>query len=197
MWHVRSVYLKKSLLFFSFLYSFLGCRLMDNTIKSEVSASPSVTYSSCTEGLNASSCLTSTNQYVTSSAGSAVTGANGSLVISIPDGYYSGLTCSAADTNLTAANIANGVSIFGVTGSVVASSAASNAHRTKTTTQLSQLEEVSTHAGSGASPDLPSGYREVPNIALDDDGAVGAMWILWIERVGAPTLVERPKPPLN
>jgi hypothetical protein len=49
--------------------------------------------------------------------GANVTGANGSLVFDIPDGFYSGKTCTASDTALVAGNIKNGASIFNVTGS--------------------------------------------------------------------------------
>jgi len=51
-------------------------------------------------------------------AGSNVTGANGSLTMTIPNGLYSGgKTATAADSSLTAANIKNGVTIFGTAGS--------------------------------------------------------------------------------
>jgi hypothetical protein len=49
--------------------------------------------------------------------GDNVAGDNGALVISIPAGNYpAGKSATAADTNLTAANIVDGVSIFGVEG---------------------------------------------------------------------------------
>lgn len=46
-----------------------------------------------------------------------VTGGNGLLSFTIPDGYYSGKTATASDTNLISGNIKNGVNIFGVAGS--------------------------------------------------------------------------------
>jgi len=53
-------------------------------------------------------------------AGANITGADGTKVITITDGLYSGnKTATASDTDLTAANIKSGVDIFGVTGSVV------------------------------------------------------------------------------
>src|SRR5262249_16930216 len=53
----------------------------------------------------------------TAPAGSNVTGANGSLVMTIPDGHYTGSkTCTAMDGNLVAGNIRSGASIFGVSG---------------------------------------------------------------------------------
>jgi hypothetical protein len=55
----------------------------------------------------------------TAPAGSNVTGANGSLDMTIPDGHYSGSkTCTAADTDLMAGNVKSGVNIFGVAGSL-------------------------------------------------------------------------------
>ena len=55
----------------------------------------------------------------TAAAGDNVEGANGSLAITIPDGLYSGSkTCTASDTNLLAANIASGTTIFGVAGTM-------------------------------------------------------------------------------
>jgi hypothetical protein len=48
--------------------------------------------------------------------GSNVSGANGATVFSIPDGFYSGKTCTANDSNLVASKIISGVTIFGVTG---------------------------------------------------------------------------------
>ena len=52
-----------------------------------------------------------------SAAGSNVTGADGDISFTIPDGLYSGSkTATAQDSNLLAGNIADGVEIFGVTG---------------------------------------------------------------------------------
>ncbi|MCX6723609.1 MAG: hypothetical protein NT155_00335 [Candidatus Staskawiczbacteria bacterium] len=51
------------------------------------------------------------------SAGSNVTGGNGLLTFTIPNGIYSGSkTATAGDTNLQATNIKSGTSIFGTTG---------------------------------------------------------------------------------
>lgn len=53
----------------------------------------------------------------TATAGANVTGTDGSLGITIPDGLYSGgKTATASDTDLTAANIKSGVNLFGVAG---------------------------------------------------------------------------------
>ncbi len=45
-----------------------------------------------------------------------VTGGNGLLNFAIPDGYYSGRTATANDTNLATGNIKSGATIFGVGG---------------------------------------------------------------------------------
>lgn len=53
----------------------------------------------------------------TAAAGENVTGTNGELAITLPDGLYSGSKkATASDSNLDAANIKSGTSIFGVTG---------------------------------------------------------------------------------
>ena len=53
----------------------------------------------------------------TVAAGANVTGSNAAKVITIPDGLYAGSkTATASDTNLLAANIKSGTTIFGVTG---------------------------------------------------------------------------------
>jgi len=48
----------------------------------------------------------------------SITGTNGELEISLPDGYYEGKTATAGDTDLIAANIKSGINIFGVDGNV-------------------------------------------------------------------------------
>ena len=45
----------------------------------------------------------------------------------------------------------------------------SNAYRNVGTTQITQSQEVTTYAATT----LPTNYREVPNIAIDDDGYQG------------------------
>ncbi|MDP3057032.1 MAG: DUF1566 domain-containing protein [bacterium] len=53
-------------------------------------------------------------------AGANVSGSNSLLSFNIPDGLYSGSkTCTASDTNLVATNIASGVDIFGVSGTLL------------------------------------------------------------------------------
>ncbi len=55
-------------------------------------------------------------------AGSDVTGADGSISFAIPDGYYSGRTATATDSDLVASNILDTANIFGVTGSITTGS---------------------------------------------------------------------------
>lgn len=52
----------------------------------------------------------------TLAVGSDVTGNNGELTFSIPDGYYAGKSATASDPNLVSANIRCGTTIFGIVG---------------------------------------------------------------------------------
>jgi hypothetical protein len=64
----------------------------------------------------------------TAPVGANVFGTNGNLVITIPDGFYSGnKTATASDSDLTAANIKSGVNIFGFAGSVIEATGNANA----------------------------------------------------------------------
>ena len=101
----------------------------------------------------------------------------------IPNAYYDNKSVDLTDADLLAANILSGTEIFGVTGTMSADSSMSNAHRDQGTTQLTQNAEVTTHAGIGGSPDLPTGYRAVPQIALDDEGA-DATNVTFVDRTG-------------
>ncbi len=53
-------------------------------------------------------------------AGSNVSGTDGSKTFNIPDGFYSGKTATANDSDLQGGNIVQGVNIFGVAGSAIA-----------------------------------------------------------------------------
>jgi hypothetical protein len=50
----------------------------------------------------------------------------------------------------------------------------SNIFRDTGSGQLTQSAEVTTYAGNSASPNLPSNYREVPDVLKDDDGYYNA-----------------------
>jgi len=56
--------------------------------------------------------------YWTSTAGGDVTGGEGSITFNIPDGYYSGKTCTAQDSDLTVGNIKKDVEILGAIGTL-------------------------------------------------------------------------------
>lgn len=145
----------------------------------------------CSTGANAIACWTNnTNQYVTGTAGANISGTDGSLTTAITAGYYSGSqTVTMSDTDLSAANIANGINIFGTTGSFTGTfklNMASTAHRnagvlvlpnwtdiTTTSNQITLQNESVTYAGS----DMPTtggfGYRDIPDMRSDDDGFWG------------------------
>ena len=55
----------------------------------------------------------------TAVAGSDVNGADGFKSFNIPDGFYSGKTATAIDSDLLAGNIRCGVTIFGVSGAIL------------------------------------------------------------------------------
>jgi len=70
-------------------------------------------------------CKVTSSKYVYGSSyggrsanGGNVSGANGSKTFSIPNGWYSGKTATANDTDLVASNIKSGINIFGVTGTM-------------------------------------------------------------------------------
>jgi hypothetical protein len=88
----------------------------------------------------------------------------------IPLGFYTNNTAiTFTESNLLAANIKSGVSVFGVTGNYTSGiNLSSNVYRDQATTNISQVAETTTYAGAL----LPAGYRDVPVIAKDDDGYV-------------------------
>jgi hypothetical protein len=96
-------------------------------------------------------------------------------------------TVALLETNLIAANIMNGVSIFGVTGTYTGPSAGlgamiSNMHREKGTAQWSMVTESSTNKGL-AYTNSNSGYRAVPDITKDDDG-YKSQNVIYVDRTG-------------
>jgi hypothetical protein len=77
---------------------------------------------------------------------------------------------SCSDPNLIPSNIISTATIAGVTGTAdFASMTGSTAARTLATLQITTQAEVTTYATTA----LPSGYRDIPNIYLDDDGGLG------------------------
>ena len=132
---------------------------------------------------------------VTSTIGASVTSWSNSLSSStvtanIPDGYYSSQSCELYDVNLTAANIKNGTSLFGVTGSysgtssfqtTMASSALrdagvqviANLSGQTTSNQISLDNEQNTYAGANLPTTGGYNYRDIPDVTKDDDGSDG------------------------
>ena len=90
-----------------------------------VSGSSTVVNTATASGAAAGDILSGRTAFVNGSAvtgsvpaGSSVTGTDGSLTMTIPDGLYSGSkTATANDANLVTGNIKSDVSIFGVSGS--------------------------------------------------------------------------------
>lgn len=127
----------------------------------------------CSAGLNASACWTNAaNRYVSSTLGSSIVATSGAISATIPSGYYDGTTTAVmSDGNLLATNIKNGVSIFGVTGSLIPTyqtAMASQESRDKAQAQVSLRTEAT---AATAYTNSPTGYRAVPSISKDDDGA--------------------------
>lgn len=145
----------------------------------------------CSAGSNAAACWTnSVNQYVTGTAGTNISGVDGSLSAAITTGYYSGSqTATMSDGDLLAGNIRSGVNIFGVLGSFTGTFAlnmSTGAHRdpgvkvipnladlTTTSLQLTLNDENTTYAGSDFPTTSGYRYRDIPDLNQDDDGYYG------------------------
>ncbi|WP_460509965.1 Lcl C-terminal domain-containing protein [Hydrogenophaga soli] len=104
-------------------------------------------------------------------AGNNVTGTNGLLTFSIPDGFYSGgKTATAADSNLQSGNIKSGVTIFGVTGTasqasgtaaaadVLSGKTFSNSSTTGVSGTMANIGALAITPGTAAQP-IPAGYH--------------------------------------
>ncbi len=109
-----------------------------------------------------------------------VTGTDGQLAIPIPDGHYEGRRATASDTDLTAANIRDGVSIFGVQGAAPGPSGdavAADVRMGKTFSNASDTGMSGTMAAQSLSPetrDVSAGYYEATTLnAVDADLAPG------------------------
>jgi hypothetical protein len=78
-----------------------------------------------TNGLQSTSCSVAANTYWTNQLGANITATDGALTSAIAAGYYDGTkSVTMSDSNLLAANILSGATIFGVTGSAIAAYAA-------------------------------------------------------------------------
>jgi hypothetical protein len=109
-------------------------------------------------------------------AGANVNGANGLETFTIPDGLYSGSkTATANDTNLTASNISNGVTILGVTGTALPAQAL----QTGQTACYDASGTVIACAGTGQDGELQKGLARA--YVDNGDGTItdtktGLMW---------------------
>lgn len=110
----------KSFLVLSF-FIFSGCTLESSFIETK-SQLDQAALPTCTEDqVLGADCTAVTGKIVTGVQGSNVTswsnaGAGTTVTASIPDGYYQSKQCSLEDLDLTPANIANGINVFGVLG---------------------------------------------------------------------------------
>lgn len=158
------------------------------TRTNETSSSSSVSTSCLANAVTTEPCVVATPGLgVSDTIGAMVTAwtnatAGTTVGATIPTGYYEVQSVAFDDPDLLAANILNGVSIFGVTGTYSNSGVTlmSNMHRDKATTQITQETEVITNVGT-AYPNVDPGYRAIPKIAKDDEGYIG----------GSVTLVSR------
>ena len=102
----------------------------------------------------------------TAAAGGNVSGADGAISFGIPDGLYTGAkTCTAADSDLTAANIKNGKTIFGVTGTLSAGGLPESGQ----TTSYGTGSDGAVQAGTALS------YTDNGNGTITDN-VTGLMW---------------------
>lgn len=139
-----------------------------------------------TNGLNSVECTAAANSYVTTILGTAVAGTNGSLSVTIPQGFYSGSTLATmSDTHLVAANIRSSTSVFGVTGSLVekyadcsegsnASPCSTQANRFVTSTEGVNITTgwTNTLGTTSVSVDIPNGYYNNKSVNLTDSDLI-------------------------
>jgi hypothetical protein len=132
-----------------------------------------LTLSNCKSYIDASG---STSASLTAS--SIGTGGGTSVTFTPASGtLYSTVTVNEGSGFITP-NICNGQTIFGLAGTAscaqsgstavvsITSLLDSGASRNSTTSQITYAQETGTYAGA----DLPSGYRDIPVVAIDDDG---------------------------
>lgn len=140
------------------------------------------TGSNCaTTGINADSCQALAGNYVYSTAygGRDVSCARDNS----GDCYMNAANKSLIETNLVAAKIKTGVTIFGVLGTNtgVTTNWGSGMHRDQATTASILLsDEVGAYAGTNA---LPAGYHPVPKTTDNDGKTVGAQ-VVPVDRTG-------------
>ena len=124
----------------------------------------------CTDNaLNAGSCDTQPGRYVYAAeyggrSANCINDVNGNC-------FVTASTKQILESNLVSDKIRNNISIFGITGTFSGNGDwGSGAHRNIDTPQIGSAAEAGQYNANGSLPNLPSGYRTVPKIAIDDDG---------------------------
>lgn len=122
----------------------------------------------CVDGYNGEACLAQANRYVYTTA---YGGRNVDCTNNNVGSCYFTAAKNVIEPNLTASNIKSTSTIYGVTGSYTGSSLSwgSGMNRDKSATKLTTTAETTTYAGTNT---LPAGYRAIPKIDTDTDGAV-------------------------
>ncbi|HEX7675946.1 MAG TPA: hypothetical protein VF412_17340 [Bdellovibrio sp.] len=171
---------KIPLYIFALATSLVGCKDDQSSTMTSSSVAVPPQYIACSDNsLNSTNCFTSSARYVYTSAyggrstlGAAVNGANGSLTATIPQGWYDGTTSATmSDTAFIAKNIKQGVTLFGLLGTQKGNEfLGSSMSRTYGTTQITLSDETTTYSGTNT---LPTNYRAIPTINVDDDGFTG------------------------
>lgn len=150
-------------------------------------------YADCTDNaLNSARCSTQANRYTSATLGSAVT-ISSATSATIPAGFYNGATsCSVSDSALVPANIKSGFSILGVNGTYVAGAGlnsllASTMNKNKGAAAISINQEVTTYAGKThqTTPAIPTDYRMIPQIDIDNEGVAGST-VIGVDRSSWP-----------
>ncbi len=135
----------------------------------------------CADGYNGAACSTPSAKYVyTSEYG----GRNVDCTNNSAGSCWFAAAKNIVEGNLVASNIKLGQTIFGIAGSYngVDTLWGSSQFRDKTETQISIKTETTTYAGINST--LPAGYRAIPNINTDTEGAVleGAPQVTKVDR---------------
>lgn len=85
--------------------------------------------------------------------------------------YFVNASKASLEPNLLPENVKAGVTIFGVTGSFGGENMwNSGAHRDQGVTPIKLSEETQSYSGEVGTGILPTGYYEVPKIAINDEG---------------------------
>jgi len=174
----------KSFLIFFCSYA-VGCGQVESKLKNPENLS---SLSECSlDQVLTSECTAKSQQIVTETWGSNISGANAALTATIPQGYYSGLTSvTLSDTNLVSTNIKSGVNIFGTTGTLTeayaacsddtlnASACSTAANRYVTSTAGTDITTgwANTLATTSVSVAIPDGYYKNKSTSLTDNNLV-------------------------